>query len=45
VFEKEQIEQSELDWLFTDKNGTRFEAFGGIRKLNEMIGLFLDWAK
>jgi hypothetical protein len=44
-FEKVLIERSKTDWLAANKNGTLFEAFGGIRNLDEMIGLFLDWAK
>ncbi|MFN9015595.1 MAG: Imm53 family immunity protein [Hyphomonadaceae bacterium] len=44
-FESVQIERSDRDWLFANKIGTFFEAFGGIRNLDEVIGLFLDWAK
>ena len=37
-------EVSESDWFVARKNGAVFEAFGGTANLDQMIGVFLDWA-
>jgi Immunity protein 53 len=35
---------SDTDWIVASKKGNVFQAYGGAKNLDEMIGLFLAWA-
>ena len=41
----EQTENGDPNWLFTKKESNRFIAYGGPEKLEEIIRIFLEWAK
>jgi hypothetical protein len=38
-----KIERSETDWIHYYVREGRFEAFGGAKNLQEMLGVFQDW--
>jgi hypothetical protein len=44
TFDNIQIERSENDWLICQIREDKFEGFGGIYNLAEILDLFLDWA-
>ena len=44
VFNDVKIDRTDDDWLVARRNGIKFEAFGGVNNLAEMIEVFLDWA-
>jgi hypothetical protein len=37
--------EHEYDWVSCRKSGAKFEGWGGPRKLEELLGIFLDWAE
>lgn len=37
--------EQEDDWVQCKKNETKFDGFGGPRKLEELLGIFLAWAE
>jgi hypothetical protein len=39
------VEPGSHDWLVCKVEGGKFVAYGGPRKLDEMINVFLSWAK
>jgi hypothetical protein len=41
----EEAEQSQNDWLICKKESSDFIGYGGPKKLQEIISIFLNWAK
>ncbi len=37
--------EHENDWVHCKRSGAKFEGFGGPQKLEELLGIFLDWAE
>jgi hypothetical protein len=37
--------EHETEWMRCWKEGFRFEAVGGLKQLDEMLSVFLEWAK
>lgn len=44
-FKEIKIERSDEDWLVCRKADEKFEAFGGISNLGEILIVFLNWAE
>jgi len=43
-FERIQINRSEHDWIHCERKSFGFEGHGGPLNLNELIGIFRNWA-
>ena len=44
-FETRIVNRSDLDWVHCTVSEMRFRGSGGAQNLNEILGVFLDWAE
>lgn len=44
-FHELKVNRSETNWLHCLKQDNKFIGYGGIRNLNEIISIFLEWQK